>query len=226
MFKKSLLALSLSASMASAAMLLGFGAEADYYAPVASGTFGYTSNGTTSATHFDSTSQGTYQVGAFFEHPVPLIPNIRIDATPRTSFTGSNGALGTNTVSINQTDITPYYEILDNVVELDIGVTLKVLDVTVGGTANQTLTQAIPMGYVAGAINLVGTGLHLMGNVKYLGHNSDYFMDGRVKAVLDISKGFQAEVGYRQESLQLNNHFGVTSDVKIQGPFAGLAYTF
>jgi outer membrane protein len=115
--KKSILtSLCLLSVNASAAMILGFGAEADIYNPTASGDFDYK----TTSTHFNSERHSGYQVGLYLEHPVPLLPNIRLDLTPEASFTGSDGAAGMNKVSFNKTDITPYYEILDNFVDLDI----------------------------------------------------------------------------------------------------------
>lgn len=225
MMKSAVLALCMGVSVASAATILGLGVEADYYAPVASGDFSYTTNSMTTQTHFNEDSESTYQVGVYFEHPAPLIPNFRLDLTPEASFTGTDGAL-TNKVSINQTDITPYYEILDNVIDLDIGVTFKVLDIKVEGAVNQKLTQTIPMGYLGAGVDIPGTGLRIAGDVKYIGYNGDSFTDARIKAVLDMPAGLQAQAGYRYESLKISDHYDVNADVKFEGPFVGLGYTF
>lgn len=224
--KSTLIALCVGVSVASASTILGMGVEADYYAPAASGDFSYSDNGTVSHTYFNKDTESTYQVGIYFEHPVPLIPNIRLDLTPEASFSGSNGILGTNKVSVNQTDITPYYEILDNVIDLDIGMTFKVLDVTVEGTTNQHLNQVIPMGYVAAGADIPGTGLRIAGDLKYIKVNGDSFTDTRIKAVLDLSAGLQAQAGYRYESLKITDHYNVNGDVKFEGPFIGVGYIF
>lgn len=225
MMKSAVLALCMGVSVASAATILGLGVEADYYTPAASGDFSYADNGTTTQTHFNEDTESTYQVGVYFEHPVPLIPNFRLDLTPEASFTGTDGAL-INKVSINQTDITPYYEVLDNVIDLDIGVTFKVLDIKVEGTVNQNLTQTIPMGYLGAGVDIPGTGLRIAGDVKYIGYKGDSFTDARIKAVLDFPAGLQAQAGYRYESLKISDHYDVNADVKFEGPFIGLGYTF
>ncbi|MDP1783992.1 MAG: TIGR04219 family outer membrane beta-barrel protein [Sulfuricurvum sp.] len=221
---KIFISMCLAGSLASASMLVGFGAEVDYYHPTASGDFNYK----TTSTHFNDDSQSGYQVGLYFEHPVPLIPNIRLDLTPEISFTGSNGGAGTNTVSINQSDITPYYEILDNVVDLDVGVSFKVLDVNIEGTgiAAQGLSEVIPMGYVAAGIDIPGVPLTIAGDVKYVEYRGDSFTDARIKAVLQIVAGLEAQAGYRYESLKISDHFDMRTDVEIKGPFIGLGYRF
>lgn len=224
--KATLMALCVSVSVASASTLLGMGVDADYYAPVAGGDFSYSNNGAVTHTHFNNDTKSTYQIGVYFEHPIPLLPNIRLDLTPEASFSGSNEILGTNKVSVNQTDITPYYEILDNVIDLDIGVTFKVLDVKVEGSANQHLNKTIPMGYVAVGADIPGTGLRIAGDIKYLGVNGDSFTDTRIKAAWSIAAGLQAEAGYRYESLKIADHYNVNADVKFEGPFIGLGYRF
>lgn len=219
---KILVSLCAAAAVASAATLLGFGAEMDSYNPTASGDFNYK----TTMTHFNNERHSGYQVGLYLEHPVPLLPNIRLDLTPEVSFTGSDGAAGTNKVSFNQTDITPYYEILDNVVDLDIGITFKVVDAKIQGAVNQEFSEVIPMGYLSVGIDLVGTGLRIAGDVKYIEYKGDSLGDSRIKAVWNINKLLQAQAGYRYETLKINNHFDVNSNVTIEGPFIGLGATF
>lgn len=226
MMKSALMALFVGVSAASASMILGMGAEADYYSPVAGGDFSYNNNGTLTHTHFNNDTESTYQLGVYFEHPVPLLPNIRLDLTPEASFTGSNGISGTNKVSLDQTDITPYYEILDNIVDLDIGLTFKILDVKVEGITNQHLNQVIPMGYVAAGADIPGTALRIAGDMKYVGYNGDSFTDARIKAAWNLAAGLQAQAGYRYESLKIADHFNLNADVKFEGPFVGLGYRF
>lgn len=219
---KILVSLCAAAAVTSAATLLGFGAEMDSYNPTASGDFNYK----TTMTHFNNERHSGYQVGLYLEHPVPLLPNIRLDLTPEASFTGSDGAAGTNKVSLNQTDITPYYEILDNVVDLDIGITFKVVDAKIQGAVNQEFSEVIPMGYLSVGIDLVGTGLRIAGDVKYIEYKGDSLGDSRIKAVWNINKLLQAQAGYRYETLKINNHFDVNSNSIIEGPFIGLGATF
>jgi len=222
MIRSLVLSAALMATSASAAMILGFGAEADYYASSADGHFNY--KGT--MTSFSNDNESAYQVGFYLEHPVPVLPNFRVDLTSRTSFSGSNGLGGSNKVSFSQTDITPYYEILDNVVDLDIGLTFKVMDGKVEGVVNETFTEVIPMGYVAAAVAIPSTGLSVGGNVKYIGYDGDSFTDARIKASWNIAAGLEAQAGYRYESLNVSNRFSTNADVTFKGPFVGISYRF
>jgi len=222
MFRASILALCLGYVSASAATILGFGAEADYYSPSASGNFDYKNT----HTGFGNKDESGYQLGLFVEHPVPLIPNVRIDFTPKTSFSGTDGIGGSNKVSLTQTDITPYYEILDNVVEIDLGVSFKVLDATVDGTVNESLNEVIPMGYLGVALTPPLSPLGIEGSVKYVGYSGDSLTDARVKLVWKIGAGLGAQAGYRYESLKISDHFDMNSDVTFKGPFVGFNYRF
>jgi len=219
MKKSALLALSLMAANASAAMILGFGVEADYLAPKATGNFDY--NGQNAV--FNGATESGYQLGAYFEHPVPLVPNIRLDYTSDVTFSGAG-----NSVGLKQIDITPYYEILDNIVDIDIGVTVKTISGKTKGTgvAEETFNTVIPMGYVGAAIMAPGTGLSVAGSVKYIGFNGDSFTDARIKAALDIVAGLQVQAGYRYEVLKVSDHFDIKADATFKGPFVGLGYTF
>lgn len=222
MVRSMILAAGLLCANASAAMVLGFGAEADYYAPSADGYFDYKNT----QTSFGNDDESGYQIGAYFEHGVPVLPNLRVDLTSESSFSGTDGLGGMNKVSFDQIDITPYYEILDNVVDLDIGVTFKVLDGNVEGAINESFSEVIPMGYLGAAVGVPGTPLSFAGSVKYVGYDGDSFTDARIKAVWDIAAGVQAQAGYRYESLKIDDRFDMNTDVTFKGPFVGLGFTF
>lgn len=217
MIKSALVALCIGASAASASVIAGFGIEADYYTPVASGNFAYKGISTQFADSEDTVSR----MGGYFEHPVPVLPNLRVDWTSKSTFGNATSA-----VSYSQLDVTPYYEILDNVVDLDIGVTFKVLEGNVIGSTNQSFKEVIPMGYLGAGLVLPGLPISFAGSVKYIGLDGDSFTDARVKAMFDIAAGVQAQVGYRYESLRLNDRFGITADATFEGPFAGIGFNF
>jgi outer membrane protein len=222
MIRSVILALCLSSAAVSAATIVGFGAEVDYYTPSASGDFNYKST----QTRFGSDDESGYQVGIYFEHPAPLIPNIRIDMTPENSFSGSDGSGGVNKVSLEQTDITPYYEILDSVVDIDLGVTFKVLDGKVEGAVNDNFSEVIPMGYLGIALAPPLSPIDIEGSVKYIGYNGDSLTDARIKAIWKIGAGLGAQAGYRYESLKIDNRFDMNTNLTFKGPFIGLSYRF
>ena len=71
----------------------------------------------------DIERDGTVQVSVAFEHPVPIIPNIKAKYT-KLDFATEADQLGLAKTDINldHTDLILYYEILDNVVKADIGI--------------------------------------------------------------------------------------------------------
>ena len=113
-----------------------------------------------------------------FEHFVPLVPNFRV-LTTNLDHSGSgtasftlNGETFSGTVSskgsFDQTDITAYWEILDNVVSLDLGLTAKLLDfsysvasTTPPAQTSGSLSATLPMVYgLVGASPIPGLFLH------------------------------------------------------------------
>jgi len=223
--KKTLLALCVGSTIASAATVAGFGVEADYYVPEAKGDFRYTDNGSTTNTHFSGNDDSLYQVGLFLEHPIPLLPNIRADFTPESSFTGTDGSTGTNTVKFSQIDTTLYYEILDNIVDFDIGLTGKFIDGEVAGAVNQSFDVVIPMVYVGASVKIPALPIRLDADLKYVGYSGNSISDMRIKAVWEVLAGLEAVAGYRYESLKLDED-DIYSTLKIQGPFIGVGYRF
>lgn len=226
MMKKALLAMCFAVSAASAATVLGFGAEADYYNPTVSGDFSYTENGNTTHTQFSDDAQSSYQLGVYFEHPVPVLPNIRIDFTPETTFSGADSIVGTNKVSFKQLDGTLYYELLDNVVDIDLGVTFKALDGKVEGITNQDFNVVIPMIYLGTGVKIPAFPIHVAGDIKYVAYDGDSVIDARIKAIWDIVAGLQAQAGLRYESMKIDNQNDIHADVTFKGPFVGIGYSF
>lgn len=219
---KTLLVSAFMASSLSAATILGFGVEADFFNPSVDGSFEYKST----QTDFSNDSAASYQIGAFIEHPVPLVPNLRLDYTSPTKFEGSNGIGGTNRVSISQLDITPYYEIIDTIVDIDLGVTFKVFDGKIEGTVNENFNPILPMLYVGVAAPIPATPLSIAGNVKYINVSGDSFTDAKVKALWKLAPMIEAQAGYRYESLNVGDRFNFNANTTIKGPFVGLSVNF
>ncbi len=215
--KKVLTTLCLSASIASASMILGFGVEADYFAPKAKGQFDYEGTNTT----FDGQDDSGYTLSAYFEHPVPIIPNFKLDYTPEISF------MGTNEVKFTQADITAYYEILDNIVDLDVGITAKLFDGNIKSTAlgNQDANLVLPMGYIGASVSIPVVPIRVDADMKYISYGDNTVSDMKIKAVWKVLMGLEVTAGYRYESLKVDQS-GIDSDLTISGPFAGVGYSF
>ncbi|MBU2885075.1 TIGR04219 family outer membrane beta-barrel protein [Gilvimarinus agarilyticus] len=184
----------------------------------------------------------------YVEHPVPLIPNARVsyaDISSRKSWELAGAEAGVATINLTHVDVTAYYELLDNWVHLDAGLSLRHYDgeisVAAGNLGNllgldsgwgelvnhsMTLDDALPMGYVLAAAELPFTGWSAGVEINYTEFNDYTISDNTFKvrylfdAVVDL--GFEA--GYRQLNFTLDKGFGV--DLNLSGPFAGFAFHF
>lgn len=179
------------------------------------------------------------------EHPVPLIPNIKVQkidiSSQQTSIINRTFTLddttftaGTNVASdfdLSHIDLTLYYEILDNWVNLDLGINVRKFDgyVTAESVfANESvkLDEAIPMVYVKAQFDLPLTGFSagLEGNIISYDDNRLTDYSARVHYMFDSVMDLGLEVGYRQMSLKIDED--VTADVQLKGPYAAVIFHF
>jgi len=186
------------------------------------------------------------------EHPIPLIPNIKLhhsslksngQAVVEREFTWDEITFPADTdtttvIDFTQTDVTLYYEILDNWVSLDVGLTAKVLDGTAYAFAEQDgldpieetveLTGALPLLYGMARIDLPLTGAYVAGHINYISYDNSTISDIDVKvgwlfeSVLDVG----AELGYKQLKLELSDFEDSNADLTFDGPYLNLALHF
>lgn len=196
---------------------------------------------------FKDSSNNYYYVA--LEHPIPLIPNILLERTIISSeqssmisrsfsLDGNNFTAGdtiTSDFDLSHTDATLYYEILDNWVNLDLGITVREFDGYVkarstafpANNANVKLDDALPMVYGKVQFDLPFSGFSAAGDVKYITFDGDKISDITVKlsylfdSVLDVG----AEVGYRQLSLTLDDD-DLRADTDLKGPYAAVIAHF
>jgi outer membrane protein len=183
------------------------------------------------------------------EHPIPLLPNIKVQQvsldTAATS-TLSEGFVfdelafpaGTEVVTkldLSHSDATLYYEILDNWVNLDLGLTLRAFDgeasvssIDAGLTETVELDAIIPMAYGKAQFDLPLTGWSVSASanlVSYDGNElSDYSAalayDSDVLIVFDVG----VEIGYRAMTLKLEED--LDTDIELEGPYASVTFHF
>jgi len=181
---------------------------------------------------------------AIVEHPVPLVPNVKVMRTGLTSNgsgtissdftyggqTYNQNASITSELVLDHTDVTLYWQLLDNVVSFDVGLVAKMVDaettLTSGGsTATNSFDGIVPMGYLAvGASPWPGVELRLEGSALSIGDNSLTDYTAKVSYTTDYLLGFEA--GYRSLELELDDLDAVYSNMKFDGPFLGLYMHF
>ena len=177
---------------------------------------------------------------ATLEHPVPLLPNVRLmyssldhagSGTTSFAFEGTtySGTVA-NEFSIEQTDLTLYYEVLDNVVSLDLGLNVRLLDISfkINDGVNSTdssVSAPVPMIY-----GLVGgspwPGLMLSAEGNYMAISGSTLSDFNVKIsyTTDFFVGFEA--GYRAQTIELDDVDDTNAKLDFNGPFIGAYLKF
>jgi len=170
-----------------------------------------------------------------FDHPLPLIPNIRLEKTSL-SQSGNltvgagrnfNGALsGASSITLDSTDAILYYRLLDNWVNLDLGLNLRKIDgdFTVG-TEVVSFSESIPMLYVAAQFDLPFSGFSVGADVNVISYSGSTYNDIRLRALYEIGVvGF--EVGTRTTTITLDDVDGINADLKFSGLMLGMFLHF
>ena len=182
-----------------------------------------------------------------FEHPFPLIPNIRLShygleskgnktVTTSSEFTFA-GASYTNGDSIttelrwDEEDTLVYYELLDIVVSFDVGLGVKTIagefSVTSAAVTNTLkIDETLPIAYAMVAVMIPGTGISIsidktqtfLGDAEIVQTNS--------KISYETAFRLGVEVGYRSSSVNLDKYTDIDGQLTFTGPFVNLLVHF
>lgn len=248
--KQRILAVSLALSMAMASTIvsadaLGVWIGANYWDFDISGTARYKSKASSDAIDvnddlgYDDATQTSFY--AIFEHPAPLIPNLKVVSTNIDE--DANGTLTRNftwgdvdfkinedvhsEVQLDQIDVALYWRILDNVANLDVGINAKYIDIdaTITGASSGAdtadISGLVPMLYAGVGIDLPLTGLGVSADGAYVGYEGSNFYDYTVRATYDSPWFLGVEAGYRKLKLDLDDFDDSYADVEFDGPYLG-----
>ena len=192
-------------------------------------------------------SQTNSFMWAYIDHPLPLLPNFKIqktnysdDASGRldknVTFDKKNFTINENvssSITLDQIDFIPYWRILDNWVNLDIGLNIKMIDGNVEVSSKDTIktTDAdfdviLPMLYTKARFDLPLTGLSLEADASYVSYDGNKFSDLKAGIVYETTIGLGATVGYRQQNITLDDIDDIYGDLTIKGAYAGIFYHF
>jgi outer membrane protein len=177
------------------------------------------------------------------EHPVPVLPNIRLQQTELEIDSQNNAAgtinFGDQTFTVNvdadldlsHTDATLYWQVLDNYVSLDLGLTARFFDgelnltETGGGTsANEKLEAVIPLIYTKARVDLPLSGLYAAVSGNFLGDGDNNFLDYEAKIGYESDFKLGVEAGFRSLKLDLDDVDDVEADITIDGLYLGLFF--
>ena len=174
------------------------------------------------------------------EHPLPFVPNIKLQRSEMSSE--SSTSLSTSiafddvvfpvneavnsTIDLSHTDATLYYEILDNWVSLDVGMTVRLFDgeIDISSETNPALSDTvdinapIPMLYGKARFDLPFSGFSVAAEINTLGFVSDL----TIKAAYESPFRFGVEAGYRTFNVSLDDIDDLDTSLDIDGIFMGL----
>ncbi len=184
---------------------------------------------------------------AKIEHPVPLLPNIRLAFTQNQSsgdgtlsktfnFGGftfvANEKVHTET-KLDSYDATFYYEIVDVGMDFDLGLTARYIDGYVDITSLTTnrnekteFTGLFPMVYANARVPLPFTGLSIGAEGSYITYDGSTLYDLQADVRYEFAMGLGIEAGYRAQKIKLDDVENTSTDVDIEGFFVGAVFDF
>ncbi len=178
------------------------------------------------------------------EHPLPIIPNIRfassdLDAAASSTLTrdivyddqtfNANADINTR-FDMTNTELTLYYELLDNWINFDVGLTLRQYDgqsriSTTTSNAGEDLDFAVPLFYVDARIDLPFTGLFIDSTMNTISVDDNSISDINVSIGYETDFGLGARLGYRTLELAFDES-DLDVDLEFEGTYLNLFYHF
>ena len=162
------------------------------------------------------------EYSAYLEHPVPLLPNVRL-AFADFSFDESDEL---PEIDSRFTDATLYYEILDNIVELDLGLTVRVFDVAVDAVEDLENDDVSALLYAKAQGNLPFVGLSAGAIAQLGGNGDDAVTDAEVFIKYDFLLGVGVAAGYRLIEQKLEVDKNTDLDAELTGAYLSATFSF
>ncbi len=177
-----------------------------------------------------------------FEHPVPFMPNFKLQQNSieasglipvsDPSFLGGEEVLVRGEIDFSHVDLMLYYEVLDNWVNLDVGISAKYFDGYQRFNYETEIDDEldfdhlIPMLYLKGQFDLPLTGLSAAATVEALSFDSNKVTDIELALKYQFDFGLGMDLGYRTLDVDLKNINSFKSDMQMDGFFIGGFFEF
>ncbi len=243
------LALALASPAAMSDTIFGLYAGANLWQPEANGTIGQSENSFDFSGDFSGGDSDSTSFYLAVEHFVPLIPNVLVRSTPVNWSGRSESATGTLAgvitlsgevdaeLDVDMKDATLYYELLDNWVTVDVGLTARLLDGFVRATETSTgesdeveLSSAIPMLYGHVRFDLPFTGLAAGVRGNGIGYQESELLDLEAYLHLEVdlfpAVDFGIQGGLRRLSISIDDLDNWNSDATLEGAYVGVTAHF
>ena len=195
---------------------------------------------------------------AYFENPLPFFPNVKfaysnlnqsgegtVSSFSWGGIIGMDGIIDT-TLETQIYDITAYYELLDNMVEIDAGLTMRYINgkTTVTPIADfnapipfspslalpsqsTSLDLWIPMLYGKARFNIPNTDISLQFEANAISYEETTFYDYELSARYILAMDLGLEAGYKSMHLDSEDLAdGLVVDMDFSGLYAAIVWDF
>ncbi|ERS03508.1 membrane protein [Acinetobacter sp. COS3] len=187
----------------------------------------------TSAPAQDLDRKGSAQISLAIEHPIPLIPNAKIRyVNLKTQTENEVAGQPVYDLDIDHTDFILYYEVLDNIVDADIGFGASNLngDVKTLGLNKTDIDKTIPVIYGSAGVKLPFTGLSAKAELLYSNVNDTKITDAQAELQYNFIDNLLVDVGlkagYRILDIKLDDYEKNDLKFNFKGPYIGLDVHF
>lgn len=182
------------------------------------------------------------------EHPISILPNIRYQGynlyspessevnleTSNNASAATAGKTTTTSFDLNHEDIVLYYQLLNNWVDLDMGVDLKRFDgqVSQAGTTGSSIDvdETIPLLYLSARVDLPVNGLYVGANINAnvvdLGLSQSTAQDSTIMLGYESGTGLGIEGGIKSFSVELNDSDTLNTNLEYDGLFLNGYFNF
>ena len=176
----------------------------------------------------------------YIEHPLPILPNVKLAYTALSHEGNSQVTLFSwgdivnftgkvdSSLSLDMTDTTLYYEISDNWVNLDVGLTLRYLTGNMD-VNHETLSFStfVPLLYAKTRFDFPMTDLSLQLEANAVSYAGITSYDYELSARYTLAMGIGLEAGYKAFHLDSNDLLdGFDANMDFSGPYAAAVWDF
>ncbi len=208
-----------------------------------SGDFAYKGNSADVEDNFGWGSSDSVILKGYFEHPLPVLPNLRVAYT-NLDFSGSGIVTGLKfgdktfsgkidtALDVDIIDATLYYEILDNWVNLDLGLNAKYIDGTTWvknstlGKSEADLSVVLPTLYAKARFDIPMSGFSFQAEGDLITYNNSTLYDVDLGARYTFMLGLGVEAGVRMMKLKLDDVDDINADIDFSGAYISAVWDF
>ncbi len=178
------------------------------------------------------------------EHPIPVLPNFRftsstLDASASSTLsqdidygdeTFNNGTDIDTRFDMSNTELTLYYELLDNWINFDAGLTVRQYDgisriSSSTASASEDLDFAVPLIYLDARIDLPFTGFFIDSTLNSISVDDNAITETLVSLGYESDFGLGGRLGYRSLELEFDEA-DLDVNLEFEGAYLNVFYHF